>query len=266
MLCMWLMIMLLLKFKLYRNTLFTEETFIKAGSQYWPCCSMEVDSRKVPPKQAGKDICYDDRKRSQTSCADLCLRPFAVVEEPAFRELLSDLNPQCKVISRPTLQTRRQDAATRMKENLMSSLSKVSYVDTTTDWTMDKRSYSGVTVHWIEEETLERRSAILVCKRLRGAHLWCSSWCPWWRSLSVQQGGENYNTQWLKGSFSFIGQHNVFFYHLALETALIWPIYIMSDKALNCRVNVSFDISLSFGIISYKCRKQQSNFKMTKQH
>uniref|UniRef100_UPI003AAFB1AC cocaine esterase-like n=1 Tax=Centroberyx gerrardi TaxID=166262 RepID=UPI003AAFB1AC len=53
----------------------------------------------------------------------------------------------------------------------MSHLSGVSYVATTTDcWTAHQRSYIGVTCHWIDEETFERRSAALACQRLRGSH------------------------------------------------------------------------------------------------
>lgn len=99
------------------------------------------------------------------------LHPFVVVEEPAFKELLTTLNPHCKIMSRPTLRSRIQGAATRMKENVMVCLSKVSYVATTTDcWTAHQRSYIGVTAHWIEDDTLERRSAALACKRLKGSH------------------------------------------------------------------------------------------------
>lgn len=53
----------------------------------------------------------------------------------------------------------------------MSHLSGVSYVATTTDcWTAHQRSFIGVTCHWIDEETFERRSAALACPRLRGSH------------------------------------------------------------------------------------------------
>lgn len=32
------------------------------------------------------------------------------------------------------------------------------------------RSYLGITIHWIDEETLKRRSAILSCRRVKGKH------------------------------------------------------------------------------------------------
>ena len=99
------------------------------------------------------------------------LHPFSVVEQPAFKELLLTLNPQCKIISRPNLKSRIEGAASQMKKTLMSHLTGVSYVATTTDcWTVHQQSYIGVTSHWIDEDTLERRSAALACQRLNGSH------------------------------------------------------------------------------------------------
>lgn len=99
------------------------------------------------------------------------LQPFAVVEQPAFKELVTTLQPQAKVISRPTVRARICEAADHMKKTLVAALDKVKFVATTTDcWSAHQKSYLGVTCHWIEEESLERRSAALACKRLRGSH------------------------------------------------------------------------------------------------
>nr|XP_014269066.2 uncharacterized protein LOC106676613 [Maylandia zebra]XP_024654147.1 uncharacterized protein LOC106676613 [Maylandia zebra] len=58
-----------------------------------------------------------------------------------------------------------------MKMTLVAALDKVKFVATTTDcWSAHQKSYLGVTCHWIEEASLERRSAALACKRLRGSH------------------------------------------------------------------------------------------------
>ncbi|KAJ8273932.1 hypothetical protein GJAV_G00107110 [Gymnothorax javanicus] len=99
------------------------------------------------------------------------LQPFAVVEQPAFKELVTTLQPQAKVISRPTVRARICEAADHMRKTLVAALDKVRFVATTTDcWSAHQKSYLGVTCHWIEEESLERRSAALACKRLRGSH------------------------------------------------------------------------------------------------
>nr|XP_023659428.1 zinc finger BED domain-containing protein 1-like [Paramormyrops kingsleyae] len=99
------------------------------------------------------------------------LQPFAVVEQPAFKELITTLQPQAKVISRSTVCGRISDAADDLKKTIITELAKVKFVATTTDcWSAHQKSYLGVTCHWIEEDSLERRSAALACKRLRGSH------------------------------------------------------------------------------------------------
>lgn len=99
------------------------------------------------------------------------LQPFAVVEQPTFKELVTTLQPQAKVISRPTVCARICEAADHVKETLVAALDKVKFVAATTDcWSAHQKSYLGVTCQWIEEESLERKSAALACKRLRGSH------------------------------------------------------------------------------------------------
>ena len=58
-----------------------------------------------------------------------------------------------------------------MRANLTAALLQQTFVATTTDcWSARRRSYLGVTVHWIDDVSLVRRSAALACKRLRGSH------------------------------------------------------------------------------------------------
>ena len=50
-------------------------------------------------------------------------------------------------------------------------MSKVEHVATMTDcWSAHGRSFIGVTGHWIETETLQRKSCVLACRRLTGRH------------------------------------------------------------------------------------------------
>ncbi|XP_039887793.1 E3 SUMO-protein ligase ZBED1-like [Simochromis diagramma] len=96
------------------------------------------------------------------------LQPFAVVEQPSFKELVTTLQPQAKVISRPTVRARICEAADHMKMTLVAALDKVKFVATTTDcWSSEKLPWSHMP---LEEESLERRSAAPACKRLRGSH------------------------------------------------------------------------------------------------
>ncbi|EZA50876.1 hypothetical protein X777_10884, partial [Ooceraea biroi] len=52
-------------------------------------------------------------------------------------------------------------------------MKKASYICTTADiWTAANRRFMGVTVHWICQKTLERKSAAIVCRRFLGSHTW----------------------------------------------------------------------------------------------
>lgn len=54
---------------------------------------------------------------------------------------------------------------------LNSKLIDVDTVCTTSDiWSVQDRSFFGVTCHWIDNSTLERHSAALACTRLKGGH------------------------------------------------------------------------------------------------
>lgn len=58
-----------------------------------------------------------------------------------------------------------------MKESICAALSKVDHVCTTADiWSSNNRSFLGITAHWIDPDTLERRSAALCCERMKGRH------------------------------------------------------------------------------------------------
>ncbi|KAK6304077.1 hypothetical protein J4Q44_G00246630 [Coregonus suidteri] len=54
---------------------------------------------------------------------------------------------------------------------IIKKLSAVNYVATTTDcWSARQRSYLGVTCHWIDNTSLERHSAALACRPVKGSH------------------------------------------------------------------------------------------------
>ncbi|KAF3844195.1 hypothetical protein F7725_013536 [Dissostichus mawsoni] len=57
-----------------------------------------------------------------------------------------------------------------MDANLKATLGEVDFVSTTADiWTVNNKSFMGVTIHWINS-TLQRNKAALACKRIRGRH------------------------------------------------------------------------------------------------
>lgn len=99
------------------------------------------------------------------------LRPFSVVEQEPFRELVKDLVPNAKMMSRVTLTSMIDDGFKQMKTALTEAMKGVDHIATTTDcWSVRRRGFIGVTAHWIDPETLQRCSAALACRQLRGSH------------------------------------------------------------------------------------------------
>lgn len=56
-------------------------------------------------------------------------------------------------------------------EKTKSTLERGNYLFTTANmWSAKKRSFMGITIHWIDEDSLERKTTSLACRRFRGAH------------------------------------------------------------------------------------------------
>ncbi|KAM4530140.1 uncharacterized protein zbedx [Odontesthes bonariensis] len=95
---------------------------------------------------------------------------FYVLEQPGFKKLIAGLTEGLKTMDRVTLFTKVDQSFSRMREELMAKLANVQYVCTTADiWTASNRSFFGMTCHWIDTETLERKSAALGFARLQGS-------------------------------------------------------------------------------------------------
>lgn len=98
------------------------------------------------------------------------MRPLSTVDKSAFKELVTGLNPNIHVLSRKTLASRINQEYLQMKEVLKKEFQQTLYVCTTADiWSCHKRSYFGVTAHWIADD-LCRRSCALACRRFTGTH------------------------------------------------------------------------------------------------
>ncbi|XP_059203493.1 uncharacterized protein zgc:161969 isoform X2 [Centropristis striata] len=94
---------------------------------------------------------------------------FYVLEQPGFKKLVSGLTDGLKSMDRVTLFTKVDQGFSRMREELMAKLTNIQYVCTTADiWTANSRSFFGMTCHWIDTQSLERKSAALGFARLQG--------------------------------------------------------------------------------------------------
>lgn len=99
------------------------------------------------------------------------LHPLIVVEEPGFQRLVKYLQPNASVMVRNTMNSRIDKATIEMKKNLKAAMHNVEFIGTTTDcWTANRKGFIDVTAHWIEPTGLQRCSAALACRQLKGPH------------------------------------------------------------------------------------------------
>ncbi|XP_078244433.1 uncharacterized protein LOC110090652 isoform X2 [Pogona vitticeps] len=96
--------------------------------------------------------------------------PLQTVDQPTFIALVRlGLPSDLKIMCPKTLRERIEKRATVMREALANRMGAVEYVATTADcWTEGRKSFLGVTAHWISPTTLKREFGALACKRLKG--------------------------------------------------------------------------------------------------
>lgn len=99
--------------------------------------------------------------------------PLRAVEDPYFLKIFTDLeisDMDITLMSRRTLGRRIATYYEKQVTTIKSELSDVEYVCTALDiWSSKKRSFIGVTVHWIKDD-LSRASVALACQRFKGTH------------------------------------------------------------------------------------------------
>ncbi|XP_028311290.1 uncharacterized protein zbedx [Gouania willdenowi] len=94
---------------------------------------------------------------------------FYVLEQPGFKKLIASLTEGSKTMDRVTLFTKVDQGFSKMREQLLSKFSGIQYICSTADiWTANNRSFFGMTCHWIDPDSLERKSAALAFVRLQG--------------------------------------------------------------------------------------------------
>ena len=97
----------------------------------------------------------------------------STVEKPAFRRLVTRLAniDQCHIPCRKTVTDKINELRTNKTEEMISTLQRISYVCTTADiWSCMNKSYFGVTCHFIDPDSFQRKSYMLACERLRHSH------------------------------------------------------------------------------------------------
>lgn len=96
-----------------------------------------------------------------------------ILDIPEFKRMCQGLtnNPNLPILGRKKCRLDISAQFTQKKDEIRKKLQTIEYVCTTADiWSCSTRSFLGMTCHWIEPATLERKSVVLACKLFKGAH------------------------------------------------------------------------------------------------
>lgn len=99
--------------------------------------------------------------------------PLRIVENKYFKEMFSVLeieNTGIDIFSRRTLGRKIDDYNLLCEQKIKVICAETTYICTTCDiWSGRKRSFLGVTMHWITDK-YQRKSLALACRRFRNSH------------------------------------------------------------------------------------------------
>lgn len=96
------------------------------------------------------------------------------IDNVYFRKIIQNLNScskSFKIMSLRLLSQKIETCFDEQVENIKREMEDIEFVCITTDiWSGRRRSFLGVTVHWIHPETLKRISRAIACQRFKGTH------------------------------------------------------------------------------------------------
>ena len=93
-----------------------------------------------------------------------------LVRSESFRNHILRLAPKRHIMCYETVRDKWNESLQRMKTNLQKALSQTKFVLVTADgWSRRRKSFIGLTAHWIDSE-LKRRSIALACHRIIDRH------------------------------------------------------------------------------------------------
>ena len=96
--------------------------------------------------------------------------PLTLTERKSFRKMVQTLSGgDCHSISRKTLKKEVDKSYVQHSENIKEALKGVEFFCTTADiWSTRTRSFMGMTLHYIDPNTFERKSHAIACERFKG--------------------------------------------------------------------------------------------------
>jgi hypothetical protein len=99
--------------------------------------------------------------------------PLRTVENHFFKKIFENIGitKKINIPSRRNLGRKIHNLFEDTKTKIINDIKDIKYICTTTDiWSSKKRSFLGVTAHWINVDNFQRKSSSLACRRFQGTH------------------------------------------------------------------------------------------------
>lgn len=99
------------------------------------------------------------------------MESLSVGQRFGFSRFCAKYIPKYKLPSRRTVGRRLVDLYEEKKQSLLEKLKDVKWTSLTADtWSAHRKSFMGVTLHYVEPRTLQMMSYALACRRFKGSH------------------------------------------------------------------------------------------------
>jgi len=122
---------------------------------------------------AGKSVSISQKKFNDAIAEMLVedMEPVAIVERTGFTKFCKIVAPYCDIPSRKTLVRIIESSYASSKSQLVETLSNIKWMSATADiWSAHKRAFMGVTLHYVDPQSLKIQSIALACRRFRDSH------------------------------------------------------------------------------------------------
>lgn len=147
------------------DTLAEQPASKKAGIQ------KTIQDQLKPTTPRNKPASQSEFKQELINMIVEDMQPIALVERSGFQNFCHTLLPHIQMPSRRTVSREINTLYDEKKHALIMELEKVKYVSVTADlWSSHKRGFLGVTIHYVDEITVQRKSNVLACRRFKHSH------------------------------------------------------------------------------------------------
>lgn len=142
-----------------------------ADSNQGPHGSKQASLCQIVENACDKKITQEAFDKAVTELIVTDMMPTATVERTGFENFCRTVAPRLSIPSRRTVVRRITAMFYEKKTEIIEEISNALWVSSTADlWSSHHRAYMGVTVHYVDAASLERKGFVIACRRFKYEH------------------------------------------------------------------------------------------------